>query len=168
MASVNAGKDFVCGWIRLKFPKESTILDVGACDGKWRTLLHDYPNMDACEAWKPNCDNIRNQYQRVCCCEIADLRYKWYDLIIFGDVLEHMDVPTAQGVLNYAAPRCKDLIICVPWQWKQGPYNGNPYEEHIQDDLTPEIFAQRYPGFEVLHDPGDRICYYHKKQKDED
>ena len=164
MASLNDGKNWVCGWIRENFPKDSTILDVGACDGKWRRFLHDYPNMDACEAWLPNCKNINDLYRQVSCCEIVNLQYAWYDLIIFGDVIEHMDTPTARKVLNYAAPRCKDLIICVPWQWKQGPYNGNPYEEHIQDDLTPEIFAERYPGFEVLHDPGNRICYYHKKR----
>lgn len=166
MASLNDGKDVICRWIREHFDRSSSILDVGACDGKWRKLLPEYPNMDANEAWWNNCRQIATLYRFVYPGEIIDFRYEWYDLILFGDVLEHMNVEVAQWVLQYAAPRCRDLIVCVPWLWPQDAYNGNPYERHIQDDLTPELFAQRYPELEVLHNPGGRICYYHKKPEE--
>jgi hypothetical protein len=53
--------------------------------------------------------------------------------------------------------------VGVPFLWPQDDYDGNPYEVHIQDDLTREIFAARYPDLEVLYDPGGRYCYYHKR-----
>ena len=39
MSSYDYGKPEICAWVRKHFPRSSTILDVGACDGKWRRLL---------------------------------------------------------------------------------------------------------------------------------
>ena len=161
MASLDIGKDFVCEWVRKKFPK-ATILDVGACDGKWKKLLPDY-EMDAVEAWEPNCIAIAGMYRNVYHKPVEELEYGDYDLIIFGDVIEHMDVPTAQRVLEYAKGKCKDMVIAVPFEYPQDAIYGNPWEIHKQPDLTDEIFNERYPGFEVLHDTGERYCFYHKK-----
>ena len=166
MASLNNGKDEVCAWIRERFRPGDRILDVGACDGKWKMLLPEYA-MDACEAWEPNARQIKGLYQNVFVRDIAELTYKWYDLIIFGDVIEHMDVATARHVLSYAWMRCRDLIVGVPYLWPQGEYMGNPWEVHIQDDLTPEIFAERYPELKVLLPAGKRYCYYHKRMDDD-
>ena len=161
MGSYEYGKREVCEWIRQTFPEESTILDVGACDGKWRRMLPEY-TMDAVEIFKPYADRLTG-YRKVYNVDIADFRYNWYDLIIFGDVIEHMPVDRAQKAIKYAAKRCKDLIIAVPFQYIQGVVDGNIWQAHIQDDLTPEIFAERYPGYEVLCNPGNAYCYYHKK-----
>lgn len=165
MPSYDVGKPEVCAWIRKKFKPCVEILDVGACDGKWRSLLPEYENMDAVEAWEPNCINIAPLYRTVFHKDIAEFEYGHYDLIIFGDVIEHMDVETAQRVLKYAAERCTDMIVAVPFLYPQGAIYGNPWEIHKQPDLTPEIFAERYPDFEVLHDTGENYCFYHKKKK---
>jgi hypothetical protein len=164
MASKDTGKGWVCEWIRENFPMNAQILDVGACDGKWRRMLFDYPNMEAVEAWEPNCENIRHLYRRIYCGEMVNFDWDWYDLIIFGDVIEHMTVEDAQQVLRHAYWKCSDMIVAVPFLWKQGPLDGNPYEEHIQDDLTPEIMKERYPMLEVLHEAGSKYCYYHKRK----
>ena len=58
MASWDLGKREAIQWIRNKFPLDTSILDVGACDGKWRFLLPDYPNLDAVEAYIPNAEKI--------------------------------------------------------------------------------------------------------------
>lgn len=164
MASYDIGKDVVTAWIRENFPDTASILDVGACDGKWRHLLPEYANMDAIDAWEPNCIAIRDMYGNVYHKDVAELEYGKYDLIIFGDVIEHMDVETAQKVLAYASSHCKDMIVAVPFLYPQGSLYGNPWEIHKQPDLTAEIFAERYPGLEVLHDTGQRYCFYHKAQ----
>lgn len=164
MPSLDVGKDIVCEWIRKTFKPNSRVLDVGACDGKWKTLLNEYENMDAVEAWEPNCIAIQGMYQNTFHKNIAEFQYDHYDLIIFGDVIEHMDVPTAQKVLKYASSRCKDMIVAVPYQYPQDAIYGNPWERHLQPDLTAEIFAERYPDLEVLYDTGERYCFYHKKQ----
>lgn len=167
MGSYNDGKDWVCRWIREHFGRDSQILDVGACDGKWRYLLKDYPRMDAVEVWEPNCRQIAGLYRKIYHADIRTFSYpREYDLIIFGDVLEHMSTEDAQAVLREAWNRCTELIVCVPFLYQQGAIYGNPYEVHIQDDLTREIMTVRYPELDVLHDPGGRICYYHKKLGD--
>lgn len=162
MGSYDYGKQAVCAWIRWRFdPGSSTILDVGAGDGKWRRLLREYRNMDAVEAFEPNLQYLTN-YRKVYHADVRELEYKPYDLIIFGDIIEHLTVAQAQAVLAYAKPRCRDMIVAVPFCYKQGAIYGNPYEIHIQDDLTPENFEERYPGFAVLNDPGHDYRYYHK------
>lgn len=161
MGSYDYGKPFVCAWVREHFPLNSTVLDVGACDGKWKKLLPEYRDMDAVEAFAPNLKNL-GAYRNVFHTDIRSFGYDWYDLIIFGDILEHLTVAQAQEMLDYAKPRCRDMIIAVPFLYKQGAIHGNPYEVHIQDDLTAELFEKRYPGYDVLCDPVRNYRYYHK------
>lgn len=163
MSSYGYGKNLIVHWVKDNFPKGATALDVGACDGKWYELLGDYLLMDACEVYQPNIEQhqLSRKYRKVYWGDIAFMEYKHYDLIIFGDVIEHMGVIKAQKVLEYAKERCNDLIIAVPYEYPQDAIYGNPYERHIQDDLTPEIFDSRYPGYEVLW-ANDEYAYYHK------
>ena len=163
MSSYFNGKPEVCAWVRTYFPRSSTILDVGACDGNWRRLLPEYPNMDAIEAWPPNFYALRRDgYRDLFLDDIRRFKFEYYDLVILGDVIEHLTVEEAQMVLAYAAPRCRDMIVAVPFLFKQGDKDGNPFEVHLQDDLTPENFAQRYPDLEVLLRARENYCYYHK------
>lgn len=161
MGSYNYGKPEVCEWVRRNFATDATLLDIGACDGKWKMLLPEYWNFDAVEAWEPNLRRLQ-AYRCVYHADIRDLKYDWYDLLIFGDIIEHLPVEDAQAVLEYAKPRCRDMIIAVPYLYKQDAIEGNTYEIHVQDDLTAEIFDQRYPGFEILCKPIQEYCYYHK------
>lgn len=162
MSSYGYGKAEVCRWVRETFPPESTVLDVGACDGAWRRLLPEYAAMDAVEIFGMNIPKLKG-YRQVYHADVRELRYDWYDLIIFGDVIEHMSPADARAVLEYARPRCRDMIVAVPFLYVQGEIYGNPWEIHVQDDLTPELFAERYPGFAVLWDPGHNYRYYHKE-----
>ena len=161
MSSYYFGKDIVCAWIRENFSAGTEILDVGACDGIWQQLLPEY-TMDAVEIHGPNADRLHG-YRKVFRRDVDGLDYEHYDLIIFGDVIEHMDVEKAQRVLAYARPRCRDMVVAVPFLYPQDAFGGNPWEKHLQPDLTAEIFAARYPGFSVLCDTGLNYCYYHKE-----
>ena len=163
MGSYSLGKDEVCAWIRQNFTEKDTILDVGACNGKWRDLLPEY-TMDAVEIFRPYAETLKG-YRHVMIEDVCGLEYEWYDLIIFGDVIEHMKVEDAQEVLEYARPRCRDMIVSVPFLLPQGAVYGNPYEVHIQDDLTEQLFAERYPGFTELFSPEWNYKYYHKKEE---
>ena len=154
-------------WIKGRFPKGSTCLDVGACDGNWFNRLGDYLVMDAVEIYQPSIDyhHLTEKYRHVYCADIADLEYDGYDIIIFGDVIEHMPVEKAQKALEYAKPRCHDMLIAVPFLYRQGPIYGNQYEAHLQEDLTPELFDKRYPGFRILHRPLPNYAYYVKQEE---
>ena len=160
MASYDYGKDYVCAWIRENVPRDAEILDVGACDGKWRNLLPEYQNMDAVEIYEPNASCIEDLYRLVVNEDIYDFHYKWYDLVIFGDVLEHLTVERAQAVLEYASHHSSRVVIGVPFLYPQGELYGNPFEQHLQPDLTPELFNERYPGYVVLVQPTNGYCYY--------
>lgn len=162
MSSYPFGKSEVCAWVRRNFPTDATVLDVGPCDGTWKNLLPEYENMDAVEAFGPNMLNLGN-YREAFHADVRTFDYDWYDLIIFGDVIEHMSVEDAQKVLKYAWARCKDMIVAVPFLLAQDAIYGNPYEIHVQDDLTAENFKERYPGFAVLWGGRKDYCYYHKE-----
>lgn len=165
MSSQNKGKEDAVNWIKSHIEPRSRILDVGACDGLWSRLLEgmDY-RMDAVEVWEPNIrtHNLAGKYDHVFNKDIREFHYYTiYDLAIFGDILEHLTVEEAQAVLKRAWTCCENILVAVPFRWPQEAIYGNPYEKHLQPDLTHEIFMERYPGFEplVLY---DNYGYYTK------
>lgn len=166
MPSYDVGKNAVVKWIRRNFKPDATILDVGACDGKWKKFLPEYAAMDAVEIWPMYCGRLDPLYRNVFNVDIANFEYGFYDLVIFGDVIEHMTVPDAQKVIRYAQDRCTDMVVAVPFLYPQEAVDGNPWQAHKQPDITAEVFAERYPSLEVLHNTGYNYCYYHKKGLD--
>ena len=163
MASLNTGKREVVEYVVQNFKKGATALDVGACDGKWHYLLGNHLTMDGIEIFEDNIvkHNLANKYRYIYNADIRGFQYEHYDLVIFGDVLEHMTVEDAQKVLRYALPRCDEVIVAVPFQWVNRSHYGNPYEFHIQDDLTPELVKERYPELKPFL-VFDRYGYYLK------
>ena len=164
MASCNIGKTEAVAYVKSHFEKGATCLDVGACDGKWSNLLGDYLLMDCVEIYAPNIakHDLVSKYHNIYNADIRSLKYNDYDLIIFGDVLEHMSIEEAQEVLRYAWDKCKDLIVAVPYMWVNRSHYGNPYEVHIQDDLTPRNVLERYPSLQPAMIT-ERYGYYTKK-----
>lgn len=165
MASYEKGKKEIHDYICLKLPQGSTGLDVGACDGEYWNLLHDHLVLDAVEIYMPNI--VRNclteKYRIVHPCNIVGLEYEYYDIVIFGDVIEHMTVEDATAALEYAKHHSSMIVVAVPFLYKQGPIYGNEYERHIQDDLTDQVFNNRFKGFDKLYDFGNYAYYvWHK------
>ena len=157
-------KDQVKEYLKEKFTENSTILDVGAGEGTYYNLLHDYyKNIDAVEVFKPNIDNfeLEKKYREVYNINICDFKYSKYDIIIFGDIIEHLKVKDAQKVLKYAYNMCDEMIVAVPYECKQGIAEDNIYEIHKQDDLTPELVLKRYPMLKLLY-KNDLYGYYVK------
>jgi hypothetical protein len=73
-----------------------------------------------------------------------------YDLVLMGDVLEHLSVSDAQELIGRMS-NVREVMIAVPFEYPQGPWGGVESERHIQDDLTHDIFMQRYPGFRAVY-----------------
>lgn len=159
-------KKEIAEYLKSKFNRDASILDVGAGSGTYWHYLHDYfENMYAIEVYKPNIDNflLEMKYKKVYNQDIRDSEYKNYDIIIFGDILEHLEVEDAKKVLNYALERCKEVVVALPYMYEQGALGGNDYERHKQPDLTPEKVLQRYPKLKLLYG-NDRYGYYVKKE----
>ncbi len=132
--------------IRKNFsPQNTTILDVGAGWGKYRRLLPEY-KMDAVEIWEPYIqeEKLEKQYGKVFCTDICDFNKANYDVIILGDVLEHIERDRAVPLIKRLKKSCKQLYVVVPYNYPQNEVHGNKYEVHLQDDLTDESVKQYY------------------------
>jgi len=159
-------KDDIKLFLESKFPGDASILDVGAGSGTYYDLLHEhFQNIEAVEVFKPNIENynLRDKYKHVYNKDIKDFKYKYYDIIIFGDIIEHLTTEEARAVLAYALPRCEETIVAVPYLYPQGIEEDNIYEIHKQDDLTPEVMRKRYPDLELLYG-NERYGYYIKRR----
>lgn len=160
-------KKEITDYLKNKFDRNATILDVGAGEGTYLPFLQDYfINIEAVEVFKPNIDNFRleERYSKVYNVNITDFKYDYYDVIIFGDIIEHLDVKDAQEVLKYAYSRCKEMIVAVPYLSPQGIEEENIYEIHKQDDLTDQIMKERYPYLKNVF-MNDKYGYYIKEEK---
>ncbi|MBQ6753613.1 MAG: methyltransferase domain-containing protein [Bacteroidales bacterium] len=164
MKSYEYFKDDVCKYLKEKHKRNEKVLDVGAGDGIYSDLLRQYfAQMDAVEIFKPNIEQykLEERYDNVYNVDIKDFEYSFYDIIIFGDVIEHLTTEDAQKVLKKAYSKCNEMIVAVPYVYKQGVVDGNIYEIHKQDDLTPEIMKERYPFLKLLYG-NDKYGYYVK------
>lgn len=157
-------KQEVKEYLTSRYPQKAKVLDVGAGEGTYYKLLKDYfKEIDAVEVFKPNIDKyqLKSKYHRVYNMNVVNFKYTYYDIIIFGDIIEHLTTEEAQEVLQYAYGRCNEMIVAVPYQLEQGIVENNIYEIHKQDDLTPEIMKKRYPYLKLLY-KNDLYGYYVK------
>lgn len=160
-------KKEITDYLKNNFDRNVKILDVGAGEGTYLPFLQDYfTNIEAVEVFKPNIDNfnLEQRYNRVYNINIIDFNYEFYDIIIFGDVIEHLEINDAQKVLKYAFNRCKEMIVAVPYLSTQGIEENNIYEIHKQDDLTDEIMKERYPYLKNVF-KNEKYGYYIKEGK---
>lgn len=162
--SYNYYKEEIKDYLVSKFKGNAKVLDVGAGCGTYWYLLHDYyKTIDAVEVFKPNIENykLKDKYHKIYNIDIKNLKYDNYDIIIFGDVIEHLEINEAQEVLKYAYNHCKEMIVAVPYELEQDEVGGNTYEIHKQADLTDKIMKQRYPYLKLLY-KNDLYGYYAK------
>jgi len=160
MSSYNLYKTECFNWLELNYNKGSTVLDIGAGSGKWGIALKENFIIDAVEVWQENIDKFKlNEiYRKVYKSDILDFDFDFYDIIILGDILEHLEVEQAQNLINKLYKKCNQLLIVVPYNYEQDDLGGNPYEIHKQPDLTEKLFMERYKGFKLLF--GNEIYGY--------
>lgn len=156
--SVRENDDFVRGFVIAN--QVGTALDVGAGQGTYADVLKGHlAVIDGIEVWQDyivQFDLLR-KYRvllthdaRTILPELAaEEGSERYDLIIFGDVLEHMSEAEALTCWDAAARIATWGLISVPIvHYPQGDIGGNPYEVHVQEHLTPEHVREVYGPFE--------------------
>ncbi len=145
--------DFICGTLP---DRNIKILDVGPGRGVYNTLLKQagYHHIDAVEKYRPYIEkfNLPAIYDTVFNEDIVKFRYDHYDLIIFGDVLEHLKVKDARRVIRYAQAHSRLVVVAVPYRDYQIGQQLDGSGDHRQYDLTRDLFLERYEGFDVLID----------------
>lgn len=136
--------------LKLYPEKDARVLDVGAGQGIYSDLLRDsVSRIDAIEVHTPYIDqfNLTAKYDVIypMDCRDFDFTEQFYDVIIFGDIIEHLTAQDAKTVLDRAYPSCDTLIVVVPFQTPQGAVAGVTWEQHLQPDLDPFMMLLRYP-----------------------
>lgn len=131
----------------------NSILDVGAGSGTYQHLLHSngmkIDKLDALEVWKPYIEqySLASRYDRVIQEDARNHNDFDYDLVILGDVLEHMSKEDAVALWSKVSGKAKHAIISIPIiHYPQGHLDGNPYEEHVKDDWTTEEVLETFEG----------------------
>jgi hypothetical protein len=125
--------------------------------------------MDAVEIWEPYIVQyeLYRKYRKIFNQDIRNFEYTdHYNVIIFGDILEHMTVDEARSVLEYAETHCDEVIVAVPYN---APNNNddheNPFQNHVQGDLTPENMLERYPQLKLFKRYFEYYGYYTKASR---
>ena len=128
------------GWVadRITERAPSSLLDIGPGDGTYGRLLNHVPHREAVEVWPPYVDLYRLDliYQQV---HLADIRtWAWpdrrWDLIVCGDVLEHMTRDEAARVYAQSQQHAAAVLVCLPIVDYPQHGHDNPYETHVVDD----------------------------------
>jgi predicted TPR repeat methyltransferase len=149
--SFKNGKQDIKKWLIENFETNSRIIDCGVGVGTYSALLKDdFNNIDGIEVFEPCVElyDLKNKYNNLFVENVMDckniLSKSNYDIAIFGDVIEHLSVDEAQDIINHCINEGLVVVVSVPYMHKNEPQE-NPYQYHIQSDLTDEIFRERYP-----------------------
>jgi cyclopropane fatty-acyl-phospholipid synthase-like methyltransferase len=133
-------------WVieQLKSLNLTSMLDVGAGAGTYAHIFaQHFPNTQrfAVEAWTPYIHefSLKDIYTEVFNHDIRDHEYFKYDIVIFGDVLEHMTKEEALAVWDKVSKQSSYALISIPIvHYPQDDVHGNPFEKHIKDDWSHE------------------------------
>ena len=141
--------NYLTDYIVKNFDSNKTVLDVGPYDGRWSDKLRGhFKHIDAVEAFEPYVERfgLRSKYDNIFISDVLSFDFDYYNLIIIGDVLEHLTVEDAQKLVDKIYNKCDNFVIVIPYEYPQDEYDANEYQIHKQEDLTDEIMHQRYPN----------------------
>jgi hypothetical protein len=133
---------------------EDRILDVGFGSGLIGRLLSQYGfkcinGVDAYGGELTPC--IKEPYRNIYISDILDFEFTHYDLIIMGDVMEHLTLDESRILLNeFTNGKCDHLLISVPYNLPQAPSKKNPFDEHKQPDITREYMEKNFPYLDLI------------------
>lgn len=139
--SADEGKEVIANWLHEIAPK--TVIDVGPGQGVYaRIARHVDPavRVIGVEVFFPSVREyeLRRLYSDIV---IADVRWLSWDrlvnkfspdVVILGDVLEHMRRDEAIEVMDALSWRNIPALVSLPIvDWPQDEIDGNPFEAHL-------------------------------------
>ncbi len=148
--SSKQGKRTSCNWIAEVSENIKHVVDVGPGSGTYINLLKykrkilKNAKWSAIEVWEPyiNYYNLREKYDNII---IEDVRFiDWnifsdVDLVILGDILEHITKEDAIILIDKLVSISKYVLLSIPIiHYPQEEEFGNPYEKHVKDDWSNE------------------------------
>lgn len=166
-------KNQIHNYLTNNFSPDDIVLDIGCGQGDYYEMLKNhFKRIDAVEIWEPYIKqfNLTEKYTNLYHTNILDFEFNYYDIIIMGDILEHLSREDSINLLNRISNKCKQLLVVVPYYLPQEIVFNNPYEKHLQPDIDDEIMEKYFPMLK-LHDfdgseaklridVGDNVYYY--------
>jgi hypothetical protein len=143
------------------------ILDVGPGVGTYVDLLRPLlpgSHWTGLEIHRPYAERygLGHRYDELL---IGDVRsFDWnatlaWDLVIFGDVLEHLDLPDARRAWRDARAHSGHVLASLPIvDYPQGECEGNPHECH-RVSYNHALVNRAFPGI-AEHSAGKQIGVY--------
>lgn len=141
------------------FTTNDTVLDVGCGQGDYYEMLKDYfKRIDGVEIWEPYIHKykLKEKYNNIFNTNIIDFEFDYYDIIIMGDILEHLSRNDAVNLVNRISNKCKELLVVVPYYLPQETVFGNVYERHLQPDIDDKIMEKYFPILKLHEFNGEK------------
>lgn len=162
------GKDAALAWYELIRPR--TVIDIGAGSGTYAQAVRANSSWKgrwaAVEAWEPYVARfgLDGLYDGVVVADARRLVAPFYrvDLVIAGDVLEHMPRADAVRLLDRIRTHAANLIVSVPvLHLDQGAVYGNLHETHV-DHWTADQMRTELGRSGTIHGEwvGDVLAYF--------
>jgi 2-polyprenyl-3-methyl-5-hydroxy-6-metoxy-1,4-benzoquinol methylase len=170
--STATGKPEAVSWITSHIPRNGGILDVGFGCAIYARLLRKqgYTNIDGVDVYENGVKELKldKYYNNIFISNILDFNFDFYELIILGDVLEHLTLEDAQALLEgwIRKNKMNHLLVSIPFQLKQSSTHENHHEEHLQPEITLNYMKTHYPYLKQLYSaemeevPGKNIGIY--------
>lgn len=142
-------------WIleKIKEVNPKSILDVGVGEGILeqiaRPIFGSEVKIDGIEVWKPYISEykLEDKYDNIFNVDAREWDIWDYDVVMFGDVLEHMTETEAVTLWNKAAKSAKSILLSIPIVHSpQGAWGGNPYEIHHEEDWNTDRVLNSFNG----------------------
>lgn len=142
------------------------VLDIGAGSGTYAKLLctqTDLPiHITAIEIYAPYVErfHLRAAYDEVIVGDARLMDLPTVEVVIFGDVLEHMPAADAAALWRKArAAATRSVYASLPIvEWPQGESEGNPHEAHVETWTHERVMAE-LNGIEVFQIGTTIGCY---------
>jgi hypothetical protein len=165
--SMPEGKDFIKDFLSKQ--DIHSILDVGPGSGNYYDLLAPvFPDAEwsAVEIFKPYTDmfHLKDKYDLIFSCDIYDFAWEYftgYDVVILGDVIEHMEESRGREVIKDATENATWVVLSLPIiDYPQGPSYGNVHETHVEQYSPERIRALLKDYSLVAYQEGEVIGVY--------
>lgn len=170
-SSLYQGKEQIAKWISAS-SDINTVLDVGCGEGTYPKILREKFNILTqatwwgVEVWPAYIQEfeLEKLYDKLLNEDIRLIDWSSlpkFDLVIFGDILEHMTKEESQAVIDNALKHSKFCVISIPVvRMKQGAVGGNPYEIHVKDNWSHDEVLSSFPNIQHSYVEGKIGVYW--------
>lgn len=157
-------RDHVCA---LESDRPLEVVDVGPGVGTYAKLLRGdrVGHVTGIEVYEPYVETyrLREHYDRIVVGDVREVEIPPCDVVVLGDVVEHMSEDDALAVWAKAVGAARRAVyLSIPIvHYPQGEIEGNPHEVHVVDDWDHERVLARFDGIGA-YEVGTEVGVYER------